>query len=125
MIFHHIGIACKNIEKTIEFISKLYEIESYSPKLYDENQDAEVCLLKTKNNINIELISGNKINNLLKKNITYYHTCYLVNDIEETIKLFQENNCLIVSRPKEALLFDNKKVAFLYTPIGLIELLEE
>jgi len=125
MIFHHIGVACKNIEQSISIIDKIFQIEEISNMVYDEKQKANLCMIKTKNNINIELISGDIVENLLKKGINYYHTCYMVKNIEEKIKELQNSNCVLISNPKEAILFENKKVAFLYTPFGMIELLEE
>jgi len=125
MIFHHRGVACKDIEQSISTIDKIFQIEEISNMVYDEKQKANLCMIKTKNNISIELISGDIVENLLKKGINYYHTCYMVKNIEEKIKELQNSNCVLISNPKEAILFENKKVAFLYTPFGMIELLEE
>lgn len=125
MIFHHIGVECKIIEQTIFTIKKIFQIKEISNMVYDEQQKANLCMIKTKNNINIELISGETVENLLKKGINYYHTCYVVSNIEEKIKELQNINCVLISNTKEAILFGNKKVAFLYTPFGMIELLEE
>jgi len=121
MIFHHIGVACKDIEQSISTIDKIFQIEEISNMVYDEKQKANLCMIKTKNNISIELISGDIVENLLKKGINYYHTCYMVKNIEEKIKELQYSNCVLISNPKEAILFENKKVAFLYTPFGMIE----
>jgi len=121
MIFHHIGVACKDIEQSISTIDKIFQIEEISNMVYDEKQKANLCMIKTKNNISIELISGDIVENLLKKGINYYHTCYMVKNIEEKIKELQNSNCVLISNPKEAILFENKKVAFLYTPFGMIE----
>ena len=73
--------------------------------------------------VNIELVSGEMVKDLVKKKITYYHICYEVKNIQKSIDSFK--NSILISPPKEAILFNNKKVAFLYTPIGLIELLGE
>ena len=54
-----------------------------------------------------------------------YHTCYVVNNMQTIIEQFVEKGGFLVSEPKEAILFGNKKVAFLMTEMGLIELLEE
>ncbi|HIU12387.1 MAG TPA: VOC family protein, partial [Candidatus Onthocola stercorigallinarum] len=50
---------------------------------------------------------------------------YSVKNINETITKLQEDGAFLVSPAKEAILFDNKKVAFLMWDLGLIELLEE
>jgi methylmalonyl-CoA/ethylmalonyl-CoA epimerase len=121
MKFHHIGIATKNIEKTLEWVTEHFQIINISDKVYDENQDAYVQMIET-TDVNIELVSGNIVEELIKKNITYYHVCYEVDNLQEAMTSF--TNSIVISSPTKAILFDNRKVAFLYTPIGIVELLE-
>jgi methylmalonyl-CoA/ethylmalonyl-CoA epimerase len=122
MKFHHIGIATNNINKTFEFVKNHFDIVNFTDIIYDKNQNAALQMIYTKD-INIELVSGGMVKDIIKKKITYYHICYEVTNIQKSINSFE--NSILISPPKEAILFDNKKVAFLYTPIGLIELLEE
>ena len=121
MKFHHIGIATKNIEKTLEWLKNQFQIVNISEKVYDENQDAFLIMVETVD-VNIELVSGNIVEKFIRKNITYYHMCYEVNDLNEAIENFK--NSILISKPTEAILFNNRKVAFLMTPIGIVELLE-
>ena len=121
MKFHHIGIATKNIEKTLEWVTEHFQIINISDKVYDENQDAYVQMIETID-VNIELISGNIVENFIKKNITYYHVCFEVDNLQEAMTSFKKS--IVISKPAKAILFDNRKVAFLYTPIGIVELLE-
>jgi len=121
MKFHHIGIATRDIAKTTSWIKTQFEIKTISDKVYDKNQDATLQMIETKD-VNIELVSGNIVSKFISKSITYYHICYEVEDLNQAIKGF--NNSIVVSSPTEAILFDNRKVAFLMTPIGLVELLE-
>ena len=126
MKFHHIGIATDNIENCLFKIKKYFEIQEISDIVYDTIQDANLCMITLKNNVKIELVSGNIVKTILKKRQYLYHTCYEVNDIEVVInKLIQEDGALLVSSPKDAILFNNRKVAFLMWDLGLIELLEE
>ena len=122
MKFHHLGIATKNIDATLEWIQNTYNVLDTSEKIYDPNQDAYLLMIKTED-INIELVSGKVVEKFISKNITYYHVCYEVIDIEKAIKEFKKS--FIISKPKEAILFNNRKVAFLLTPIGIVELLEK
>jgi methylmalonyl-CoA/ethylmalonyl-CoA epimerase len=122
MKFHHIGIATNNINKTFEFVKNHFDIVNFTDIIYDKNQNVTLQMIYTKD-INIELVSGGMVKDIIKKKITYYHICYEVTNIQKSINSFE--NSILISPPKEAILFDNKKVAFLYTPIGLIELLEE
>ena len=121
MKFHHIGIATKNIDKSLNFLKKQFEIEYISEKIFDEKQNAYLMLVKTKD-MTYELVSGKMVEKLIQKNITYYHICYEVEDIEDAIKNIDG---MLISPPKEAILFNNRKVAFLITSLGVIELLEE
>ena len=124
--FHHLGIACRNIEICLAFIKKSMNVKEYTDILFDEHQNAYVCLVILENGSKIELISGEVVESIIKKGIFYYHTCYLVADIIIAIEfLKKECNAILVSPPKPGKLYDNKLAAFLYTPIGLIELLED
>ena len=122
MKFHHIGIATDNITKSFEFVKNSFDIIEFTDIIYDKNQNCSLQMIYT-NDINIELVSGEMVKDIIKKRITYYHICYEVKNIKKAINNF--DNSILVSPPKEAVLFDNRKVAFLYTPIGLVELLEE
>ena len=121
MKFHHIGIATRNIDKTLEWVSDHFQISTISDKVYDENQDAYLQMVETID-VKIELVSGNIVEKFIKKNITYYHVCYEVNNLEESIKSFKKS--IVISKPSQAILFDYRRVVFLLTPIGIVELLE-
>lgn len=122
---HHIGIVCKNIERAVREYQKLYNVLDVSETVHDELQNADLCILRTDTGINVEFISGEQVANLLKSKITYYHICYAVKDIEEAVAHFVDNGSLLVSDLKPAILFGGKRVAFLMTQTGLIELVEE
>lgn len=122
MKFHHIGIATKNIDKTLNWIKKNFEIIQISPKVFDKNQDVYLQMIQTKD-INIELVSGKTVEKFIEKNITYYHICYEVDDIYKAIESFDKS--IVISKPTPAILFDGRLVAFLITPIGLVELLQK
>lgn len=125
MKIHHIGIVCKNIEKAVRDYGKLFEIAEQSPIVYDELQKAQLCMVKTKTGLDVEFISGEQVEGLLKQKISYYHLCYTVDNLEQEIMRFEENGALTISTPKPAILFGGKRVAFLLTKCGLIEFVEE
>jgi len=121
MQFHHIGIATKDIDKTLDWVCGQFEVVSVSDKVYDKNQDAYLQMIETKS-VNIELVSGNVVRKFIEKNITYYHVCYEVDNLDKSLKEFQQS--IVISKPTKAILFNNRRVAFIMTPIGIIELLE-
>lgn len=124
MIFHHVGIAAEDIQDTLAYMKKHFDITDISDTVYDSNQNASLCMITLKGGGKLELVSGEVVKGLLKKRQNLYHTCYSVENIEDKIKELEEDS-LIISLPKEAILFGNKKVAFIMTAIGLIELVEE
>ena len=125
MYIHHIGIATRNIEKSIENLKKIYNIKSISDIVYDKLQKARLCFIETNHGINLELIEGEQVEGILAKGINYYHICFSVKNIESEIEKLQEKGAMLISKPKKAVLFGNKLVAFLLTKDGLIELVEE
>ncbi len=125
MKIHHIGIVCKNIEKAVREYGKLFEIVEQSPVVYDDLQRAQLCMVKTNTGLDVEFISGEQVEGLLKQKVSYYHLCYSVSDIENEISRFEGNGALTISAPKPAVLFGGKRVAFMLTKSGLIEFVEE
>ena len=123
MKFHHIGCAVKNIVSDRDKISKLFNA-SATEIVFDPLQNAELCMLRLPDGSRIELISGEVVASFVQKRITYYHVCYSVSDIESAIDELKAKGSLLVSGPKPAILFDDKLVAFLMTPIGLLELVD-
>lgn len=86
--FHHIGIACYNIEASAQF----YVQDGYtlSPTTYDPIQNVNIAFLSKPDNPLIELISPHDetspVNKNLQKNgVSPYHICYETADLEETI----------------------------------------
>jgi methylmalonyl-CoA/ethylmalonyl-CoA epimerase len=125
MEFHHIGVVCKDIEACKESLLKLFPGAEVGETVFDTLQNAHLCMLTLKGGMQVELISGETVMALSRKGITYYHLCFGVPDIAKAIDDLTFGGAMIVSDPKPAALFDKRKVAFLHTPMGLIELLEE
>jgi methylmalonyl-CoA/ethylmalonyl-CoA epimerase len=124
MKLHHVGVACKNIDEEITAISKIHQIIKQSPVVFDEAQNAQLVLLTLADGTNIELIAGKPVETLLKKNISYYHLCFEVDDINLQIeRLLLNEHAFLISPPKPAPLFNNRQVAFLNVSYGIIELL--
>lgn len=124
MKFHHIGIACENIEEVIVFLESTFNIVKKSKIIWHEIQAVDACLLTSSDGANIELVSGKNIDSFVKKKQFLYHSCWEVDDIDASINSFVNNNSVLILEPTPSLLFNNRKVAFLYTSIGILELLE-
>ena len=124
MKFHHVGIACRDMEEEIKSISEIHEVLEVSEIVYDAEQKASLCMIRTADGINLELVSGEQVENLIQKRIGYYHLCYETDDLTGEIARLQELGAYLVSDEKPAILFNNKKIAFLHASYGLIELVE-
>ena len=128
--FHHFGLALKDFSKAIEFYKNLgYDI---TEPIIDTLQNVELVLCTSEKHPTIELvkpINNNSpiINYLRKNNEMIYHVCYEVDDIDRDIKtLFSDIRAFCVSKPKPAILFDNRLVSFFYiNNVGLIEVLQK
>ena len=128
MTFHHIGIACYNIEDTAAFyISQNY---SLTETVYDSIQNVHIAFLSKADNPLIELISphdeASPINKNLQKNgVSPYHICYETLDLDSSILELKKQKFLVVSKPSPAVAFDGRRVCFLFNKsVGLIELVE-
>lgn len=124
MKFHHIGIACNDIEEMKQYLRQLFEVENESETLFDELQEANLCMVTLKDGIQIELVSGKVVETIVKKRQFLYHICYTTNNLEGKIEEFKALGAMIVSEPKQAILFGGRRVSFLMTALGLVELLE-
>jgi len=127
--YHHVGIACRDIEKTRAF----YLAMGYTaqPIIDDPLQDIRICFLEHPSQPMLELLAPidekSPVNRILKAvGVSPYHICYSVDDLEATMKsLRREHRFVTVSKPLPACAIDNRRVAFMFhNDVGLIELVE-
>ena len=122
--FHHLGVACTDLERAAIFVRSTFSIASDTGPVFDPLQNATVRLLRTDDGLGIELVTGAAVQRLAGKGVSYYHACFETPHIEAAIDDFRSRRCLLVSPPTPAVLFDLRRVAFLHSPLGLVELLE-
>ncbi len=131
LTFHHIGIACFNIEETASF----YTDQDYtlSETVFDPVQNVYIAFLNSqKQNMPcIELISPYNetspvCKNLQKNGVSPYHICYVTENLEESITELKKQKFIMVSKPSPAVAFCGNRVCFLFSKsTGLIELVEK
>jgi len=131
MIFDHIGIFVKSISFGRRRLKKILDIVSVSKEIKDKKLGVIVQFLYDKNNICYEIVApykkNNPVDNIIKskKNILN-HIAYKVENIKKKIKILQKENCIQISKVKPAVAFNNAKVVFFLTSIGIIlELIED
>ncbi len=125
MKFHHIGIACKNIQLELQRLKRLHRVLFVSETVFDELQQAELCMVEVEDGLRLELIAGPVVESYLQKKMSYYHVCYETGDLVGRLQEMTAAGAMLVSAPKPARLFAGRRVAFLLASYGLIELLEE
>jgi methylmalonyl-CoA/ethylmalonyl-CoA epimerase len=123
MKLHHIGIAVKDLQEEIFHISSIHEVVHQSPVLFDQEQQAQLVLLTLSDGTKMELVSGKPVESFVKKNISFYHLCFEVDDLDQEIARLTGEGAFLISPPKPAILFTNRLVAFLQVSYGMIELL--
>lgn len=128
MKFHHIGVAVRELDAT----ASVYELGGYkrSSSIFDPIQNVHICWLTKEGMPIVELLAPvdetSPVNKTLEKNgVTPYHTCYVVENIEEAVAQLRKQKYVMVSKPAEAVAFCGSRVCFMYNKnVGLIELVE-
>jgi len=128
LIFHHIGLATKNISLT----RNCYQTLGFcaTEVIIDPVQKVKVCFLRKDGHPPLELLkpldAESPVNNILDKvGTSLYHICYETSDMEGAISFLRKNKFLNIAKPVQAVALINRKIAFLYSKdAGLIELIE-
>ena len=126
--FHHIGVAVKDLDAT----AAVYDQGGYkrSDSIFDPIQNVNICWLTKEGMPTVELLAPvdetSPVNKTLEKNgVTPYHTCYVVENIEEAVSQLRKQKYVMVNKPAEAVAFCGSRVCFLFNKnVGLIELVE-
>jgi methylmalonyl-CoA/ethylmalonyl-CoA epimerase len=129
MKLHHVGMAVSSIAEHAEHYRRALGISLTSEIIDDELQQVRVAFAQVGDGVFIEFVEplsdDSPISNLLKRGGGLYHSCYVVPDIEAAIEKVRLAGGVIVSGPMPARAFDNRRIAFVYTPgRSLVEFLE-
>lgn len=127
-IFHHIGVAVKDLDAT----ASIYEQGGYkcSSIIYDPIQNVRICWITKDGSPTVELLAPvdekSPVNRILEKvGVAPYHCCYVVDNIEDACVELRKQKYIVVSKPAEAVAFCGSRVCFLFNKnVGLIELVE-
>lgn len=128
LTFHHIGIACRDIEKTKAFY--LQQGYTATPTVDDPLQHVRISFLNKEGAPRLELLEPLDEQNpvartLATAGVTPYHMCYEVRDLESAIAELRTQRFLLVNGPVPACALENRKIAFMFQKnTGLIELVE-
>jgi methylmalonyl-CoA/ethylmalonyl-CoA epimerase len=132
MRLHHLGFVVADIAAAMPgFVRSMNAI--WDGRIFaDPHQKVKVAFLSTRpGDAQIELVEPNSDDSpvlrfLNEKGGGLHHGCYEVADLEQALSDFRSRGSLIVKRPKPAVAFQGRRIAWLLTPEKfLVELLEE
>ena len=131
---HHTGLAVTSIEEKLPFYLNALGMKQLTEIKYDPIQKVRVVLLGyTEDDSHppfIELVepsgSNTPIDRFLKQNISIYHYCIEVPNIDQALLKAREHKAIIIQQPVPAVLFNNRQIAWILTPDKyLIEFLQK
>jgi methylmalonyl-CoA/ethylmalonyl-CoA epimerase len=126
MQFHHVGCAVDSIEDYLRLYRDALGFIKVSSIIPIKSQKVQVCFVEVGNGSYIELIEATAPDSPIEKfkRVGYYHLCFLVEDLDQTIEFLKSQNFLFISLfSSEA--FGDRRCSFLLNPFGhLIELAE-
>ena len=125
--FHHIGVACRNIEKEIQAFAVLgYDRDSEI--ITDPLQGIHCCFLKGPA-LRIELLAPaddtSPLIPWLDRGVKMYHQAFECESVTTAIAQLESHGAVVMSQQKHAKAFSGRNIAFLMLPnMLLIELIQ-
>jgi methylmalonyl-CoA/ethylmalonyl-CoA epimerase len=128
----HVGVAVPSLDVSTKSLCDLFGYRVVSGPFDDPIQKVTVNFLAQgpADVAEIELITpltdDSVVHSMLKKGSGgAYHLCFETTDIDAALQHAQDNGCIIVSKPVPAVAFENRRIAWFYTPARqLFELVE-
>jgi len=123
---HHVGFVVADIQSSIAgFVRSLGA--TWTGEIFDDpNQRVRVTFLSTSpESPQIELVEPVGANSPVERfrresGGGLHHLCFEVDRIEEQLKLMRTRSAMIVSRPKPAVAFNGRRIAWVYTAEKLL-----
>ena len=124
----HIGYLTADIEQQMAYLGTMGYVPS--PIYHDERQKAFVCFMEMSPCTRIELVQPYKENTTLKKmlkgEMTLYHVCYVVEDIEATFHSLVELDFIPLFSPVGAIAFGGRRICYFWSRnMGYVEIVEK
>jgi methylmalonyl-CoA/ethylmalonyl-CoA epimerase len=127
---HHVGYVVRDIAGSIESFAHSTRATWDGIISEDPHQRVRVAFLTVRaQDAQIELVEpageDSPVSDFLRKGGGLHHVCYEVNDLELELAEFRTRGALIAKRPKPAVAFHGRRIAWVITREKLlIELLE-
>jgi methylmalonyl-CoA/ethylmalonyl-CoA epimerase len=127
---HHVGFVVANIEQAMPGFLRSLAAQWDEQIFHDPLQKVKVAFLTTRaGDPQIELVepSGedSPVLRFLEQGGGLHHVCYEVADLEKELAEFRSRGAMIAKRPKPAVAFGGRRIAWVITAEKLlVELLE-
>ena len=128
---HHVGFIVPSIDSALPGFLNSLDAVATTGKIHDPLQKVNVLFLRTvAGEYNqIELVEpaseDSPVKRFLAQGGGMNHLCYEVRDIEASLQAMKDRKCIVVSKPKPAVAFQGRRVAWAVTRERLlVELLE-
>lgn len=125
--FDHVGVAVADLELAVETYVRSLGAVAEAETFEDPMQQVRIRFLNL-GGMRIELLQPDTerspLHNLLKRGIGMYHVCHEVDDLDAELERLKAEGVKVVSPPKPAVAFGNRRVAFTMCQGLMVELLE-
>jgi methylmalonyl-CoA/ethylmalonyl-CoA epimerase len=128
---HHVGYVVASIEQAMPGFVRSLAATWDEQVIYDPLQKVKVAFLTTRvEDPQIELVEpageDSPVLRFLQQGGGLHHVCYEVADLEEQLVEFRSRGAVIARRPKPAVAFGGRRIAWVITAEKLlVELLEQ
>ena len=128
---HHMGFVVADIATAMPAFTRSMAAEWDGQIFEDPLQKAKVAFMTTRaGDAQIELVQpvgdSSPVQRFLQQGGGMHHLCYEVADLEAELAAFRSRGAAIASRPKPAVAFGGRRIAWVITSEKfLVELLEE
>lgn len=131
MRLHHMGFVVADIATAMPAFTRSM-VATWDGRIFEDPlQRVKVAFMTTRpGDAQIELVQpvgeGSPVARFLQQGGGMHHLCYEVADLEAELMAFRSRGAAIASRPKPAVAFGGRRIAWVITPEKfLVELLEE
>ena len=125
--FHHVGVAVPDIRAAAEQFSTLFGAVPESEIFHDPSQGVRGQFFRL-GDLRLELLEPaaqpSPLDSLLKRGIALYQICHEVEDLDAELVRLRKAGATVLSEPKPAVAFDDRRVAFVMSLGLVVELLE-
>jgi catechol 2,3-dioxygenase-like lactoylglutathione lyase family enzyme len=127
---HHVGVAVQHMSEGLAWYRDALGLSLVAGPVDDLNQRVTVALLQERTTpALLELVAPlsaeSPVSRYALSGSAAYHLCYEVADVMEAVRWLTARKCLLVSGPFPAPAFENRPLAWMYSPTRhLIELLQ-